>query len=59
MYACMCLSIYCQVNKITQEIAYPEFIKDDEELNEFYANVSLHQCFTLHHFTIEALIIFS
>jgi len=40
LYGVYYITIHCQVNKITQEIAYPEFIKDDEKLNEFYHNVS-------------------
>ena len=34
------LTIHCQVGKITQEIAYPEYIKYDDKLNELYYNVS-------------------
>ena len=29
-----------QVDAITEQIAYPDFIKIDEELNNFYADVS-------------------
>ena len=33
-------TIYSQVDAITEQIAYPDFIKIDSELNKVYANVS-------------------
>lgn len=32
--------LYIQVDAITEQIAYPDFIKIDRELNNVYANVS-------------------
>ena len=47
-----CDSIIHQVDKISEAIAYPEFIKNDDKLNDFYANVSnnieLNVCVCVH-----------
>lgn len=40
MFKFMLWSLIQQVNRITQAIAYPDFIKDDEQLDDFYRNVS-------------------
>ena len=38
------ITFYVQVDAITEQIAYPDFIKIDRELNSVYADVSYVHC---------------